>query len=99
MLHCGRATVTTAGVKVPLAAVRTPASWVLVTSDPANTSFIYVGDANVRNLAAGPVGCPLDVGNWHIMREITGIPYIDLKNIYVDADADGDSATYIYGRN
>jgi len=99
MIHCGRATVATAGTKVPLATTRTPASWVLCTSDPANANYVYIGDVNVRNLAAGPVGCPLDVGNWHILREVTGTPYIDLKDIYVDADADGDSVSYIYGLN
>lgn len=99
MIHCGRATVAAAGTKVALAATRTMASWVLCTSDPSNTDYVYVGDSNVRNLAAGPVGCPLTPGNWHIFREVTGIPYIDLKDIYIDSDDNGDSVSYIYGLN
>lgn len=100
MIHSGRATVTTAGTRVALASVRTPAAWVTVVADKDNTGYIYLGDITVQNNQGSTkqyIGHPLNKGDFANLRELGGPSYIDLKYVYIDADTSGDAVTFNYG--
>jgi hypothetical protein len=107
MLYSGRATVAAAGTKVALASTRTMASWVTCVGDISNAGTVYVGGDNVQNSSGGAmtyIGHPLvkpaagGQPNFINIREVGGPPIYDLSLIYVDADTNGDSITFNYGR-
>jgi hypothetical protein len=107
MLYSGRVKVTAAGTKVPLAATRTMASWITCVGDLSNTGTVYVGNKDVKNASGGAmtyIGHPLvkpaagAQPNFLNIREVGGPPIYDLSTIYVDADTNGDSITFNYGR-
>jgi hypothetical protein len=108
MLYSGRATVVTAGTKVPLSSTAgTMASWITVVGDISNSGTVYIGNSSVKNAAGGAktyVGHPLvkpaagAQPNFINIREVGGPAIYDLTTIYVDADQNGDSVTFNYGR-
>lgn len=101
MIYSDRATITTAGTKVALAATRTMCGWLTIHANALNAGYVYVGDSTTQNNAGGAktyVGHPINADDWVSFRELGGPAYIDLRNVYVDADNDGDKITFTYGR-
>lgn len=93
-IYTGTQTVTTAGTRVALTAVRTAASWLIVTGRPANVGNIFVGGADVTSTN----GIPVAAGGSFSFPDVGGPTYLDLKDIYIDAANNGDQVIYIYGR-
>jgi len=101
----GNVTVAAAGTRVALAAVFTPCDWLTLRANAANGGVVYVGGPTVKNNTGGPkvyIGHPLavaaGVGDWVSFRELGGAAYINLQDVYVDADVNGDKVAYLYGR-
>lgn len=87
-------TVTTAGTRVQLTTVSTPAYGVRIKAKVANAGVIYLGDlavaaANGYQVAAGE---HLDLSE--ILLDKTAI--IDLKDIWVDAATSADGISVVY---
>jgi hypothetical protein len=104
-LGCGNVTVAAAGTRVALASVFTPADWLTLRAHATNGGVVYVGGPTTKNNAGGAktyIGHPLEVvagvGDWVSFRELGGAAYINLQDVYVDADSDGDKVAYLYGR-
>lgn len=100
--HTGRQSVTTPGTRVALTpAVRTPASWTTIQAWDGNTGAIYVGDRTVAYDASANgksyTGHKLVPGDFKNLREIGGTTYLDLQNVYIDADNAADGCCFDYG--
>jgi hypothetical protein len=101
MYYSDRATVVKSGTPVPLSATRLMASWVELVADKDNTGLVYVGGTNTTKgtgVAKTYQGIPLYQGIWLLLRELGGQAYYDLRYVYIDADNDGDSVDFVYGR-
>jgi hypothetical protein len=100
-MHTGIKSVTTAGTRVALASARTPASWCTVQALDGNTGPIYVGDSAVAYDASANgksyTGHKLVPGDFVNLREIGGTTYLDLHNVYIDADNAADGCCFNYG--
>jgi hypothetical protein len=100
-LHTGRQSVTTPGTKVSLTSARTAASYVTVQAWDGNAGPIYVGDSTVQyDVSANGksyTGHKLVPGDFANLREIGGTTYLDLKNVYIDADNAADGCCFNYG--
>jgi hypothetical protein len=101
-LHTGRASVVTPGTKVPFAATRTPANNGYIQAWDGNTGPVYVGDSTVAydSSANGKsyVGHKLVPGDSIPLSEIGGSCYLDMQNVFIDADNAADGANYTIGR-
>lgn len=86
------------------------AGWVTIHANAANgggTGYVYVGGVGTDGLntcavtkgsgAKTYVGHPIVAGDWVSFRELGGPAYIDLRYIWVDADADGYKITFNWG--
>ena len=88
-------TVTAAGTEVPLTAAKTLARSVMIKALHANTNMIYVG-ANPVTSATGYV---LDAGEVLVLDGLEdggNDQFIDLNEIYIDADTNGEGVTVFY---
>lgn len=104
-VRSGRKAVTTAGTPVTLLASTVDhairmAGWVTVCADKDNTGVVYVGDSTTQNAsgAGGYIGHPLAKGEFVNLREMGGPAYIDMAQVYVDADTSLDAVTFNYGQ-
>lgn len=95
MIYDGSKTVATAGTRVALASVRTPASWVHIQSKTANTGSIYVGGSTVTSLSGIELPSALDS---HQLPPIGDILAYDLQDIYVDAAVNGEGVKFVYSQ-
>ena len=100
-MHTGRQSVTTPGTKVALTSTRTPASWCTVQAWDGNTGPVYVADSSVAYDASANgksyTGQKLVPGDFVNLREIGGTTYLDLKNVFIDADTAADGVCFNYG--
>ncbi len=97
-------TVTTAGTPVPLAASRVACGWVAVTALLGNSGTdIYLGGANPASKkstlvsSSGKVGILLAKGVTYTFTAQSAVTYIDLQDIWVDADTSNDAVSVTYG--
>ncbi len=97
-------TITTSGTPVPLASSRTPCGWVAVTALSANSGTnIYLGGVNPASKAGtlvsgtGKVGIVIAKGVTYTFNGQSATTYIDLQDIWVDADTSGDKVSVTYG--
>lgn len=87
-LESDSVTVTTAGTPVQLSATSSQAKRLDITADYNNSDMIVIGGSGVVGPVVGRKGVPLAPGNTYTF-------YItDLSLVWVDAAADGQTATY-----
>lgn len=90
----GAMVVAAAGARVALAAVRTPAHWVIIQAKSTNGGMVYIGGPAVSNIS-GPELAKTDsitlppVGNT--------LAY-DLADIYIDAAVNGEGVKFIWDK-
>ena len=91
-------TVTAAGTAQPLAATRTPASWVLIQAAKGNAGSVYIGGQGITNGTTTTNGIELAKGDT-ISFPAMGVtePY-ELSTVFVNADTNSDKVRVIYGR-
>ena len=83
-------TVATSGTPVQLASTSTQVKRLDITADYNNTDFIVVGGSGVVGPSATRKGVPLASGNTYTF-------YVtDLSQVWVDAGANNQKATYNY---
>lgn len=103
MYYSDRKTLTTAGKPEPLKSTQTKASWIELMADKDNTGIVYLGDKNTTHGTGNGMnkdyqGIPLYPGHWLLFRWMDDYNPYDLQHIYMDADNDGDSVDFVYGR-
>ncbi len=84
-LHFAKVTVTTAGTRVKLSATSVIAYNLYIV---ANNDYIYVGDSGVSSTNG------FTLSNKSILNLFAGP--VDLSELYIDADTDGDSVNIVY---
>ena len=91
--HGGSKTVTTAGTGEALVATSTPAKSVVIIAKNGNTDDVCIGDSGVDKTTSRQV-----VRTAGQSVSITAEPgyYIDLHEIYVDVDVNGEGVDFIY---
>lgn len=95
ILYDGAKTVTTAGTRVPLAATRTLANWLLIQFNPSNSgSTIYLGGPSVSSTS----GVEVSAGDSDVIWPMVAFNTYDLNLIYIDAATSGDGVKFIYTR-
>jgi hypothetical protein len=101
-LHTLKKSVATPGTRVALAATRTPASNAIAQSLDGNTGPVYVGDSTVAYDASANgksyTGHKLVPGDSVPLSELGGGSYLDLQNVFIDADNADDGVCVTYGR-
>ncbi len=94
-LHTLNKSVTTAGTRVALASSRTLASWATVQAKQANAGAVYIGDVTVTNGSGAVIGHRLDnMASKQLDQPSSG--YLDLSQVYIDADTSGDGVSVTY---
>lgn len=91
-------TVTTAGTAVPLSATELYSSHILIQASTGNTNNIYVGGSDVdstNGIALTP-GSSISLGD--LQRKDMN-EAIDLRQVYVDADTNGNTVRVGYVSN
>jgi len=84
-LHFAKVTVTTAGTRVKLSATSVIAYNLYIV---ANNDYIYVGDSGVSSTNG------FTLSNKSILNLFAGP--VDLSELYIDADTNGDSVNIVY---
>lgn len=85
--------VLTAGNSVPLSPVELWVKSVIIQGSPSNTDFVYVGDSNAQFQALEP---RRSLKIWGDEMDNGGTALINLAEIYVNADVNGESVSYTY---
>jgi hypothetical protein len=103
MYYSDRKTLTTSGVPEPLKSVQTKAAWIELVADPTNAGLVYLGGPTTTKGSGGGLnkdyqGIPLVPGEWLLFRWMDDYNPYDLQHVYLDADNDGDSVDFVYGR-
>lgn len=94
MVHSGSKSVAAAGTREALVRTRTPAAWVIVQATQTNTGKVYVGGNTVAVGAGVTLASPGDSVTFPYQG---GLGAYDLKEIYVDAEVNGEGVDYDYG--
>ena len=95
----GRQVVTTAGTRVQLSATNnTKVGGIIITAETDNTGAVVVGASTVVAAVATRRGTPLAAGkSMTINGSWAGDEgRVDLSDIYIDAEQDGDGVTFMY---
>ena len=86
--------VTTAGTAVPLSATRIAAGWVFLQAKADNTGKIHVGESDVSSTSKM---VELSITDGFTFPDNAVPNMYDLKDIFIDADTDGDGVWVGYG--
>ena len=89
-IYSGDKDVTTAGTAERLVTESTVVHWIRITAKSANTENVGVGGSTVNATAATEVGTILDA------LQYVEFENVDLYEIYVDADVNGEGVTFTY---
>lgn len=89
----GTCTVAAAGTAVPLSAVNLMVHAVTIVANVGNTNNIYIGDSTVDRTTRklNPVAAG---GSFPISTQAGFL--LNLKDVYIDADANNNGVTYTY---
>jgi hypothetical protein len=111
MLYSTRKEITTHGTPVTVnASGNEPemSAWGTISADINNHGIIYVGgvDPDTKSCAVKNsvdnggdyVGHRLQPGDWVTFREVLGVAYMDVNDLFADADSSGDSVLITYWR-
>ena len=101
MIYTTNITCTNANTAYPLASVRTPAGWVDIraykASGGANTGNVYISGGSTSANATATTGYPMKPGDEIHIHPLGGKSYIDLQQLWVDADNASDAIRIMYG--
>jgi len=89
-IYSGDKDVTAAGTAEHLVDASLEVKWIRITAKSANTENVGIGDSTVNATAATEVGTILDALQYVELFDV------DLYEIYVDADVNGEGVTYTY---
>ena len=99
MFVLGKQTVTTAGIAVPLSNTSLSVAKVILQAKKSNTGYIYYGDSNVS--AEDGLFLPPHTDSLNTTPKTPVISSgignnVDLSNIFIDAEKDGEGVNFLY---
>jgi hypothetical protein len=108
MLYSIRKSVTTHGTPEAFTSDRVIASWCTAIADINNSGPVYIGGLDPDTKSCGVknqvdntnlyVGHLLLPGDFMNIREMGGVTYLDLRQVFIDADNSGDSCLLNFGK-
>ncbi len=97
MTRHGSVTIATAGTSATLGSGTTLASkaaaWVIIQANPTNTGRIFIGDSRV---SSSSFGVQMNASDSLDMPPCHAPNVYDLNQIFIDAEDNGDSVTFLY---
>lgn len=91
----GAKAVASAGTAEPLSATSVPVKWVLVQAETDNTGNIYIGFDSSPNFTLD-AGESIKYEDVDIGSDFSPSRWLDLDQIYIDADSDGEGVIFQY---